>query len=75
LHMATGNQFTEMLCTARNNKPRPSAVTFWLLPLTRGVAFHPTTGWTEIFTAQSETPSHQFWCCQTTSTPWRWGQI
>jgi hypothetical protein len=28
LHMATGNQFTEMLCTARNNKPRPSAVTF-----------------------------------------------
>ena len=30
---------------------------FWLLPLARGVAFHPTTGRTEIFTAQSRTPS------------------
>jgi len=22
----------------------------------------------------NNTPSHQFWCYQTTSTPWRWGR-
>ena len=34
-------------------QPRPSATTFWLLPLTRGVAFHPVTGQMEIHTVQS----------------------
>ena len=43
LYMAASNQFTEMLSTTSNREPRPSAVTLWLLPLTRGVAFHPAT--------------------------------
>jgi len=72
-YMAASNQFTETVSTTRNRQPRPRATTFWLLPLTRGVAFHPATGQTEIYTAQSWTLKHQFWCYQTTSTCWRWG--
>ena len=34
-------------------QPRPSATTFWLLPLTRGVTFHPVTGQMEIHTVIS----------------------
>jgi len=67
--MAARDQFTAMLSTTRL-----SAMTVRLLPLKRRVAFHPASGQTEIHTAQSWTPSHQFWCYQITSTPWRWGQ-
>jgi len=39
------------------------------LPINQRVAFQPTTRHTEIYKAQSWTPSHKFWCYQTTSTP------
>ena len=68
-------QFTGTLSTTRYRQPGVSATTFWLLPLTRGVVFHSATGWPVIYKVQSWTPSHQFWCYQTTSTPWRWGQL
>ena len=45
-----------------------------LNPLTTWFAFHPATGQTDIYTVHSWTPSHQFWCYPTTSTPWRWEQ-
>ena len=54
-YMAAGSQFTEMLSTTRNRQPRPHATTFWLLPLTRGVTFHPVTGQMEIHSAELDT--------------------
>ena len=48
-YMTDGNQFIETLSTTTNRQPMPSAVTFWLLPLTRGVVFHLATGRTEIY--------------------------
>ena len=66
-YMAAGNQFTETLSTTSNKKPRPNAVTFWLLPLTRGVTFHPVTGQMEKYKVQSWTHSNHFliycWPC------------
>jgi hypothetical protein len=72
-YMAASSQYTEMLSTTRNRQPRPSATTFWLLPLTRRIALHPVTGQMEIYTVQRWTHSNQFWCYQTTSTPRSWG--
>lgn len=60
-YIAAGNQFTKMLSTTRNRQPSPSAMTFWLIPLIRGITFHPVPGQTEICTAHSRTPGHQFW--------------
>ena len=68
-YKAAGNQFTETLSTTGNRQTWPSAMTFRLLPPTTGVAFHSAPGWTKTYTAQSTTPSHQFWFYQTTSTP------
>jgi len=54
-YMAAGGRFTEVLSTTRNRQPRPHATTFWLLPLARGVAFHPVTGQMEMRSAELDT--------------------
>jgi len=53
--MAASNQFNETLSTTRNTQNRPSAMTIWLLPLTRGVTVLPATSWTEIQSAELDT--------------------
>jgi len=49
LYIAASNQFTETLSITSNRQIWPSVATCRLLLLTRGVAFHPAPGQTEIY--------------------------
>jgi len=58
--------------TTSNGQPRPSATTIWFLPLTRWVAFHPTTVQMEINATQG-IRSH-YGSTKPTAAPWRQGR-
>jgi len=64
-----------MFYTTSNRQPRPSAITSWLLPLTRGShsILRLGAGWNATHTTQGRIPSYLLWFYQATSNTLKMG--